>query len=157
MSTKDTNPKDAVGIRKVPMSCVPMPPLTEIAVAMQEGARKYGRHNYRDAGVRGSVYFDAALRHLIAWWEGEDLDPDSGISHVSKAMATLLVLRDSQIRDNWVDDRPPATPNVVRTANALSEKVVERYPEAKEPFTEKRLHGRAASLIMTIDPSGPKV
>jgi hypothetical protein len=139
MSTKETNPKDAVGTKKVPMSCVPLPPLLEVAVAMQEGGRKYGRHNYRKAGVRGSVYFDAAMRHLFAWFEGEDLDPDSGISHVSKAVATLMVLRDAQIRGNWEDDRPPRTCDIVKIANLLSEKVVTRYPDAKAPITEKGL------------------
>ena len=48
----------------------------------------------------------------MAWWEGEDVDPDSGVSHITKAIATLVVLRDSQI-NNMVDDdrpiRPPAT------------------------------------------------
>ena len=53
-----------------------------------EGARKYGRHNYRVIGVRGSVYYDATLRHVTAWWEGEDLDPERGINHISKAIAS---------------------------------------------------------------------
>ncbi|SVD92517.1 uncharacterized protein METZ01_LOCUS445371, partial [marine metagenome] len=29
-----------------------------------EGAIKYGRHNYRIAGVRASVYIDATIGHL---------------------------------------------------------------------------------------------
>ena len=34
---KDTNPKDAVGVKKVSMSTVPAVPLAELAVAMTEG------------------------------------------------------------------------------------------------------------------------
>ena len=64
---KDTNPKDAVGTRKAPMSTLPMQVSFEVGVAMLEGARKYGRHNYRATGVMASVYFDAAIRHLAAW------------------------------------------------------------------------------------------
>ena len=108
MSSKDTNPKDAIGIRKAPLSCVPMNVVAELGVAMLEGASKYGRHNWREAGVRSSVYFDAAMRHLIAWWEGEDIDPDSGIPHVIKAMATLTVLRDAEFFGRLTDDRPPS-------------------------------------------------
>src|SRR5579871_1097080 len=104
---KPTNPKDVLGIKKLPMSPVSGPVMAEIALGMYEGARKYGRHNYRVIGVRGSVYYDAALRHLLAWWEGEDIDPGSGVSHISKCLASLVVLRDAMIRGNWTDDRPP--------------------------------------------------
>ena len=78
---KPTNPKDAVGIKKAPMSTVSAAVLAEVGVGMLEGALKYGRHNYRGVGVRASVYYDATIRHLFSWWEGEDTDPDSQLSH----------------------------------------------------------------------------
>ena len=106
---KDTNPKDAVGTKKPPFSTVSGPVFAEVGVGMLEGARKYGRHNYRVSGVRASVYYDAALRHLTSWFEGEDVDPDSGLSHVTKAICSLVVLRDAVIHDQLVDDRPPVT------------------------------------------------
>ena len=110
-SEKPTNPKDAVGINKVPMSTVSAPVLAEVGLGMLEGACKYGRHNYRAVGVRASVYYDATLRHLFSWWEGQDLDPDSDadLHHVSKAIASLVVLRDAMIQDKLEDDRPPST------------------------------------------------
>ena len=64
MNTKDTNPKDAIGVKKLAYSMLPWRALTGVALAMQEGALKYRRHNYRVAGVRASVYFDACLRHV---------------------------------------------------------------------------------------------
>ena len=97
MEVKDTNPKDAIGISKAPLSTVSAAVLMEVGVAMLEGASKYGRHNYRAAGVRASVYYDALMRHAMAWWEGEDLDPDSGMSHITKAITTLVVLRDASM------------------------------------------------------------
>lgn len=133
---KPTNPKDAVGIRKVSLSVVPAPVIAELGVAMLEGARKYGRHNYRAAGVRASVYYDAAFRHLAAWWEGEDIDPDSALSHVTKAIATLTVLRDSMMRGNWVDDRPPkCDPAWVARLNEAAGAVIDRYPVPMEAYT----------------------
>lgn len=137
--TKDTNPKDAVGIRKWrQLSCIPSLVLCEIGVAMLEGALKYGRHNYRVAGVRASVYIDAAQGHIIQFWEGEDLDPDTKLSHVTKAITSLIVLRDSMIQDNWVDDRPPkAKLDKVRdNLQGIVDEMMDKYPEPVEAFTE---------------------
>jgi len=137
MDSKDTNPKDAVGIKKVPMSVISAPVLMEIGLGMMEGARKYGRHNYRVAGVRASVYYDAAMRHLTAFWEGEDIDPDSGLSHVSKALACLSVLRDSMLLENWKDDRPPKHKDGwINEYNKKAEEIINKYPKCLEPYTE---------------------
>ena len=43
---KPGNPKDALGILKVPASTLSAPVTAEVGVAMFEGALKYGRHNY---------------------------------------------------------------------------------------------------------------
>ena len=132
MEVKNTNPKDAIGISKAPMSTVSAAVLMEVGVAMLEGASKYGRHNYRAAGVRASVYYDALMRHAMTWWEGEDLDPDSGMSHITKAIATLVVLRDAMIQDKFTDDRPPRSapflPALNDTAAALLVKHADKHP-----------------------------
>ena len=135
-TTKPTNPKEAFGVSKVPASCVPLGVVAELGLAMLEGALKYGRHNYRRAGVRGFVYYDAARRHLDAWWEGEDIDPDSGLPHLVKAMACLAVMRDSQMIGNFVDDRPPPLPKGwLQRLNVLTKRLIEKYPEPKEPIS----------------------
>ena len=137
VSTKPSNPKDALGVHKVPMSCLPAPVIAEVGVGMLEGALKYGRHNYRVIGVRYSVYYDAAMRHLMAAWEGEDIDPDSGLSHISKAIATLVVLRDAQIRGNITDDRPPHSSCdwQLRLNNIVSD-LLKKYPDPVPAYTE---------------------
>lgn len=136
---KPTNPKDSVGIRKVPMSCVSSPVVLEMALGMMEGARKYGRHNWRPGGALASVYYDATMRHLMAWWEGEDIDPVSGISHISKAMSSLHVLRDAMINENWTDDRPPLIPNKewVEELNQKASDIIDKFPNAKQAFTKE--------------------
>jgi len=140
-SSKDTNPKDAVGVRKSPISTVSSAVMSELGLAMLEGARKYGRHNYRISGVRASVYWDALFRHLSAWWDfGQNDDPDSGLSHIIKAMACLCVLRDAQHLDNWVDDRPPPLPiELLEKFNKIAGDIISKYPEAKEPFTHEHI------------------
>jgi len=134
---KDTNPKDAVGMKKVPMSVVSGPVMLAVGLAMLEGARKYGRHNYRVSGVRASVYYDAAMRHLMAWWEGEDTDPDSGLSHIIKAIASLMVLADANMSEKVIDDRPPkCNDGWIKELNIKAEEVIERYPDAIAAYTE---------------------
>ena len=127
MTTKETNPKDAIGSKKAPMSFVPPCVLAEIGVGMLDGAIKYGGYNFREAGVRSSVYYDATLRHLFAWAEGEDDDPDSGLSHITKAITSLVVLRDAMIQGKATDDRPPKSAAFYPELNAKAAAIAERY------------------------------
>lgn len=127
---KASNPKDIIGSRKLPFSVLPWRVLTNIALAMLEGASKYGRHNYRAVGVRASVYFDAVVaRHLTSWWEGEDIDADSGLHHIDKAIAGLMVMRDSMLAGNFVDDRPPAGNVDMAEANRLAGEILDRHAD----------------------------
>jgi hypothetical protein len=128
-SSKATNPKDLIGTRKAPLSTVPLGVIVEIGVGMLEGAAKYGRHNYRCAGVRESVYFDATLRHLIAYWEGEDLDPDSGLSHLTKAMCSLAVWRDAQMQGMATDDRPPRSAGFYAAMNTAAAAMLDKHAD----------------------------
>lgn len=96
---------------------------------MLEGTAKYGRHNYRAIGVRGSVYYDATMRHLFSWWEGEDIDPDSGLSHVTKAICSLVVLRDAMMQGKFTDDRPPVSAPFYERLNEHAAAVLNRHAD----------------------------
>lgn len=138
-STKPTNPKDAVGVRKWrQFTCIPFTVLAELGVALLEGAAKYGAHNYRVAGVRASIYIDAAMGHILQWWEGEDIDADSGLSHITKAIASLTVLRDAMLNDMVTDDRP-VKPNLDKLRSDLQASVdalFDKYPNMEPRNTE---------------------
>ncbi len=138
MKTKETNPKDAAGTAKVPLSVMPAQVMMETSLALFEGARKYGRSNYRVAGVRASVYYDASMRHLMSWWEGEDTDSDSELNHVTKAIAGLMVLRDAMLNDMWTDDRPPKVKNkeFISDYNEKAKAIIAKYPNPLPPYTE---------------------
>jgi hypothetical protein len=140
-NTKDTNPKDGFGVRKWRQyATVPVTVLWEVGVGMLEGAFKYGRHNYRVAGVRASVYVDAAKGHIDQWWEGEDIDKDSGLNHITKAICSLVVLRDAMIQNMLNDDRPPKA-NLDRVRDemqAVVDQLFEKYPDPEQPFTQIR-------------------
>ena len=105
------NPKDLVGVTKVPaLSVVPPASLIYEALAMRDGARKYGPYNWRAKRVIASVYVDALLRHVMDWWDGEELAPDSGAPHLGHAKACAGILADAIETGNLVDDRPVAGP-----------------------------------------------
>lgn len=131
---KQSNPKDVIGSKKLPFSVLPWRVLCGVALAMLEGACKYGRHNYRSAGVRASVYFDACVgRHLTSWWEGEDIDPDSCRHHIDKAIAGLMVLRDSMLHGNFTDDRPPRGNVDMLEMNAEAARIIALHAD-KAPY-----------------------
>jgi Domain of unknown function (DUF5664) len=144
---KDTNPKDAIATRRGRFwQGVSWAVIKEVSVAMLEGAIKYARHNYRESGVRASVYFDATIGHLTDWWEGEDIDPKSRLSHVTKAIASLFVLRDAMINDMWVDDRPPKSKMQDAELEERVKELFEMYPDPKPPVTAESLAKRLAAL-----------
>lgn len=136
-SEKPSNPKDVCGIRKAPMSTVSAAVMAEVGVAMLEGAAKYGRHNYRAVGVRSSVYYDATMRHLMDWWEGVDIDSESGMHHITKAITSLVVLRDAMIQGMATDDRPPRSTEFYTHLNQLAGEILDRHSD-KDPhhFTQ---------------------
>jgi hypothetical protein len=139
---KPTNPKDMVGIGKIPSSCVSRLVLAEVGVGMFEGALKYGRHNYRGLGVRASIYFDATMRHLDSWWEGQDIDPATNLSHITKAICSLFVMRDAMIMGMFTDDRPPKNPDIdafIEDLNAKTQALIERLGHM-EPFHYTQLN-----------------
>ena len=148
---KDTNPKDGVGSLKPSYAAVPVPVLYEVGAALTEGARKYGGYNWRVAGVRTSVYIDATRRHLDSFWEGEDIDPDSGLSHITKGIASLVVLRDAMIQGMVAnDDRPPITQApYMEQGQARMTELAERYPNPVPNWTEAQLAHKRSTPVST--------
>jgi hypothetical protein len=104
----DTNPKSVFGIRKPPLSAIPPSAIIHLGQAMQDGRLKYGLMNWREHSVAASVYYDACMRHLMAWWDGEDNARDSGHHHLAHAMACCAVILDAmeQADEKFIDDRP---------------------------------------------------
>jgi hypothetical protein len=98
----DAGRKDDTG--KPRMELLPPDALTEVAAVMTFGAAKYGDYNWN--GLSASRLFGAALRHLWAWWGGEDNDPETGRPHLAHAACcALMVLEQARHRPEY-DDRP---------------------------------------------------
>lgn len=102
----DNNPKTQYGIVKPPLHLVPPVAVLTEAMVFKLGAQKYGPFNWRDNRVSSSVYYSAAMRHLMSWFDGENIDPESGQSHLAHARACLAIIIDGLENGNLNDDRP---------------------------------------------------
>lgn len=89
---------------KAPLGLISRTAQIEEARVLAFGAEKYARHNWRK-GMEWSRLVDAALRHLTAWNEGEDVDPETGISHLAHARCDLGFLIEYQAKQLGTDDR----------------------------------------------------
>jgi hypothetical protein len=101
-----TNPKAVIGASKLPLHL--WSPLASAygAVALSNGAGKYGIANYKATPVLASVYLSALMRHYNSWLEGEEFDPVDGQPHLGGILANVAILLDSRAAGMLVDDRP---------------------------------------------------
>lgn len=83
---------------------LPSVPLLMIADVLGFGAQKYAAHNWR-GGVDQSRLIGAAMRHLLAYNDGEDTDPESGLSHLAHLGCCVLFLLEHQAKGIGQDDR----------------------------------------------------
>lgn len=65
--------------------------LEEVARVLGFGASKYETHNWRK-GHKISRLLAASLRHITTFNKGEDLDPESGYSHLAHAACCLMFM-----------------------------------------------------------------
>jgi hypothetical protein len=89
---------------KVPLHLLSTTALLEVGKVLQFGAQKYAAHNWR-GGFQWSRPTAAAMRHILAWNNGEDLDPESQLSHLAHAMCCLMFLLEFQKTHPHLDDR----------------------------------------------------
>ena len=112
MQTQYNDPKGTAGAIKVPLGLIPPHAMEQTAWVHKLGADKYGPWNWRETGVCASTYVNAILRHLNAWRDGEDLDPESGISHLAHVACSANILMDAEYCDKLQDDRNRAQKHV---------------------------------------------
>lgn len=105
------NPKDLVGNTKVSVTKFPVIGTVMGAMAMMDGAEKYGPYNWRDKHVIASIYIDALFRHVMDWFEGQEAAADSEVHHLGHAIACAAILLDAQATGKLIDDRPSVNPN----------------------------------------------
>jgi hypothetical protein len=168
IDSKPTNPKDVIGSGKLPLELVPDTAPIYMATSFLEGALKYGRFNWRIAGVRASIYVAAARRHLDKWWNGEDvdkcIDPETGedtgtgVHHPPRAdVAKLIASLDATVarlkamfaehhpRQYTIADSPDRRESVY---NAIADQRPEWVPQTK---LERMVFGGTPRTVATLD------
>jgi len=78
---------------KTDWSLMPFEAIEEINKVLDFGAKKYAAHNWRTgSGFKYTRVLSSLLRHTFAWARGEDLDPESGLSHLSHMGCNVVFL-----------------------------------------------------------------
>jgi hypothetical protein len=93
------------GQKDVQVSLLPVEALAETARVYAMGAAKYERENWRK-GYEYHLSYDALQRHLMAFWGGEDRDPESGLLHLAHAAFHVNTLIVNLTSHPEFDDRP---------------------------------------------------
>lgn len=120
--SKPSNPKDIIGSDKLPLSLVPGTTKAYLALGHSEGHLKYGLVNWREAGVRMSIYLDALERHIEKLKGGEWEDETTQVPHLANAITCLSIIIDAHETGMLIDDRPKAAP-VTGLIDRFSEKL----------------------------------
>lgn len=137
------NPKDLFGAKKVSLSKLPAVAVAHAAHAMMDGAQKYGAYNWRDKAVVGSIYVDAAKRHIDNWFEGQRVAGDSEVHHLGHAIACCAILLDAEATGNLIDDRPEGNEVIDRVFADIAA-IIERRAKAKLAAKAKVARERSA-------------
>lgn len=89
---------------KPPVHLVPVEALLAEAKVLGFGAVKHGLHDWR-RGLPWSEHIRAGLSHFLKWLNGEDRDPESGLSHLAHARCRIGFLITYQELGLGTDDR----------------------------------------------------
>ena len=89
---------------KAPIDLLPSKALVAIAQVMAYGTRKYKPHNWR-LGLSWGQTYSSLMRHLLAWNDGEEIDPESGLPHLAHAGCQLMFLLEYSQTGTGEDDR----------------------------------------------------
>lgn len=78
---------------------IPWRAITALAGIYAYGAKKYAAHSWRDVPIDPETgetpierYFNAMMRHLIAWMGGEWTDKESGHPHLAHVLWGVVAL-----------------------------------------------------------------
>jgi hypothetical protein len=83
-----------------------LPPKALLAMAevLGYGASMYGSNNWR-LGLAWEDTYASLQRHLLAWHDLEDVDPESGLTHLAHAGCQLMFLLEYSLTGTGEDNR----------------------------------------------------
>ena len=77
---------------KLRYSLIPLDSLQEVVKVLEFGAKKYAPDNWKHVEDAQARYWDAAMRHIVAYKLDNKTDSETGLSHLAHAICCLLFL-----------------------------------------------------------------
>lgn len=90
---------------KPPLANLPPAGIAAVARVQAYGHRKYKDFNNYRRGMEVSRQLSCAMRHIMAYMDGESLDPESGETHLAHAACRLLFVIQNERDGVLIDDR----------------------------------------------------
>ena len=94
---------------------LPWAALEQVVKVQDYGAARYSRDNWKLIKNLEPRYLSAALRHIAAHAQGQQLDPESGLPHLAHAITSLLF-----VLENMIDTPPKDTSTIGTSPMSLS-------------------------------------
>jgi len=79
-------------------SLLPKGAVNSVIDVLEFGAKKYSADNWQEVDNAKERYYNAAMRHIDLWWNGEKLDPETNVHHLAHAATNLFFLM-------WFDNK----------------------------------------------------
>lgn len=79
--------------------------MDELARVLQKGAEKYALRNW-EQGLKWDECVGSLMRHVNAWRRGEEVDPETGLSHMAHVLCNAMFLSHFEVTKTGTDDRP---------------------------------------------------
>ncbi len=114
------DPKGEAGAAKPGLGNISVAAQYYEGAVMQQGGEDYGFYNYCEHPMKASTYYEAILRHLNAWWLGENNDPKSGYPHMAHVRASGGIIIDQQEAGRIIDDRPKKLADIHQVWDKIS-------------------------------------
>lgn len=126
---------------KIPLDLIPTDSLMEIGKVLREGAKKYDRANWAN-GLSQSRLISAAMRHMLAFNNGEDVDEETKTLHLANAATNMIFAiwmhkNRPDMDDRWV--KLVKKPELKPTLNDMVELVDTPKKAAQRLLGEKDL------------------
>lgn len=90
---------------KLDYSLLPPLALEELTKVMMMGKDKYGRNTWQKLPDWRNRYFAALQRHLWAWKKGEEIDPESGLSHLSHVLTNAAFMSELERKEKESEEK----------------------------------------------------
>ena len=114
---------------KPKMNLLPPKALIEVGKVLTFGAEKYGPENWKELEDLQNRYTAGALRHIFAHMDGEELDPETNLSHLAHAMCCLLFKLEIELEERLKEEEP-------READVAEHSARNRFAESNGNLNE---------------------